>query len=183
MKVILIEDVEKLGQTHDVVDVADGYARNFLFPRQMAIPANKSALANLDNMKRVEDRRQERQRGAAEELAGKLAGVTVKIAANAGTGGRLYGSINAADIAQQLQQDFEVAIDRKQVVLPETIREAGLYSVTLNLHRDIKPAITVQVGEGDFAPLESAANEAEATTTEVPADAATSAETETAVAA
>jgi len=172
MKVILIEDVEKLGQTHEVVDVADGYARNFLFPRQVAMRADKSAMANLDNLKRVEDRRQERKRGAAQEVAQKLDGAKVMIAANAGAGGRLFGSVSSADIAAQLSKDFDLEIDRKQVVLPEPIRAAGLYTIPLNLHRDIKPHITVQVGEGDFTPLETAApTEAAADAEAVEADA------------
>lgn len=151
MKVILTEDVEKLGHIHDVVEVADGYARNYLLPRRLAMLADKSAMANLDNLKRVEDRRQVRLRGSSEELARKLEGARVVIAANTGAEGRLYGSVGAADIARQLQQDFGVEVDRKQVALPEPIRLAGLYTIPLNLHRDVKQHITVQVGEGNFA--------------------------------
>jgi large subunit ribosomal protein L9 len=148
MKVILTQDVEKLGGSHEVVEVADGYARNFLLPRQLAVPATKSAMANLDNMRRVGERRQERLRGASEEQARKLEGQTLVIPAKVGSAGRLYGSIGTADIVKQLKDDFGLELDRKQVLLSEPIRVTGLHPVPLVLHRDVKIQLMVQVGEG-----------------------------------
>lgn len=147
MKVILTEEVEKLGTPHEVVEVADGYARNYLLPRSLAIPATKSALANLDNMKRVEERRQGRLRGAAEEQAQKLEGQTLVIPARIGSSGRLYGSIGTQDIANQLKQGFGIEVDRKQILLSEPIRQSGVYPVPVVLHRDVKIQLMVQVGE------------------------------------
>lgn len=159
MKVILTDEVEKLGETHEVVDVADGYARNFLLPRGLAIPATKSAVANLDNMKRVQERRQTRLRGTAEEQARQLEGKTLVIPAHTGSAGRLYGSIGTADIAEQLKSSFGVEIDRKQIQLSEPIRQTGLYPIPISLHRDVKIQLMVQVGEGEVAavPAEPAA--------------------------
>lgn len=170
MKVILTDDIEKLGGSNELVDVAEGYARNYLFPRSLAVPATKSALANLENMRKITERRNARLKGAAEELAAQFAGKTVKLAAKAGTGGKIYGSITANDIAKQIQADLGIELDKKQVLLDDAIRAIGLYGVVLNLHRDVKPTLTVQVGdapEGGFAPLEAPAEVAE--TTEVAA--------------
>lgn len=159
MKVILTQEVEKLGGTHQVVEVADGYARNYLLPRSLALPATKSALAGLNNLKRVDERRQNRLRGAAEAQAGQLNGKTVVIAARAGTAGRLYGSVSAADIARQVQQDLGIEVDRKHVLLDEAIRSTGVYPVSVALHRDVQVQIMVQVGD---APAEPAAPDATA---------------------
>jgi large subunit ribosomal protein L9 len=162
MKVILTQDVEKLGDTHEIVEVADGYARNYLVPRGMAISANKSALANLDNLKKVEERRQGRLRGAAQAQADKLNGQTLIVEANTGKEGRLYGSITNADIADALKKQFDVEIDRKQVQLGDTIRMAGVHAVPVNLHRDVKITVAVQVGDLSQLPaVEEAPAEAE----------------------
>ncbi|MDQ3815842.1 MAG: 50S ribosomal protein L9 [Armatimonadota bacterium] len=147
MKVILTQEVENLGAPHEVVDVADGYARNYLLPRSLAIPATKSAMANLDNMKRVAERRHNRLRAAAEEQIRKLEGQTLVIPANVGSGGRLYGSVGTSDIVNQLKEQFGIELDRKQVLLSEPIRSTGLYPVPVTLHRDVKTQILVQVGE------------------------------------
>ena len=152
MKVILNEDIEKLGGTNEIVEVADGYARNFLLPRSLAVPATKSALANIENTRRVTERRLVRLRGGAEEIAQKLNGKTLVMPARIGSAGRLYGSIGTADIVQQLKQDFGVEVERKQVLLSEAIRNTGVYQVPLNLHRDVKLELTVQIGDAPPAP-------------------------------
>ncbi|HEX8550913.1 MAG TPA: 50S ribosomal protein L9 [Abditibacteriaceae bacterium] len=147
MKVILTEDVEQLGQLHEVVEVANGYARNFLLPRSLAIPATPSAMSNLDNMKRVGERRMARQKVAADELAGKLSGQTIVMDVKVGTGGRLYGSISAGDIAAQVQKTLGIEIDKKTVQLDDTIRQTGLYRVPVKLHRDVVVTLPVEVGD------------------------------------
>ena len=158
MKVILTNEVEKLGVANDVVEVADGYARNFLMPRSLAMPATKSAMANLDNLKRVEERRQVRLRGAAQEQEKQLVGKLLKIEAKVGNEFRLYGSIGTQDIAKAIQEQLGVEVDRKQIDLDESIRSAGFYEVPLKLHRDVTPTLRVQVGDDASA---SAAEEAE----------------------
>ncbi|MBV9864792.1 MAG: 50S ribosomal protein L9 [Abitibacteriaceae bacterium] len=147
MKVILTEDVENLGGSHEVVEVADGYARNYLMPRSLAMPATKSAMANLDNMKRVQERRQAKLRGGAEETASRLQGQTLVIPARTGSAGRLYGSIGTADIANQLKESLGIELDRKQIQLSEPIRSTGVYPVPVTLHRDVKVQLMVQVGD------------------------------------
>lgn len=163
MKVILTEEVGKLGGAHEIVEVADGYARNFLLPRSMAVPATKSAMSNLDNTRRVAERRQVRMRGVAQESASQLNGKTIVVPARVGSGGRLYGSIGTQDIADQIKKTLGVELERKQIVLPEAIRNVGLYLVPLTLHRDVTAHVTVQVGdapEGGFAPVDAPVVEA-----------------------
>ena len=164
MKVILTEDIEKLGDTHEVVEVAAGYARNYLLPRSLAIPATPSALSNLENMKRVGERRSARQKVAAEGVAAQLQNQTIVMDAKIGTGGKLYGSISNADIAAQVKKTLGIELDRKIITLNEPIRETGLYKVPVKLHRDVQVQLPVQVGdapEGGW-PSEEAAAPAEA---------------------
>jgi large subunit ribosomal protein L9 len=147
MKVILTQEIEKLGGAHEVVEVAEGYARNFLVPRALAVPATKSALANLENMKKVGIRREARLRGAAEEQAKQFEGKTLVIDAKTGEGGRLFGSVTPADVATALKAQLGIEVNRKQVQLDESIRSAGEYLVPVALHREVRPEIKIQVGE------------------------------------
>jgi len=149
MKVILTQDVEKLGHAMDIVTVADGFARNYLFPRSMAMTATKSALASLDNMKQVEDKRQAKLKTGAEELAAKIGAVVEFPEANVGEGGRLYGAITAVNIAEQLGRQYGVEVDRKAVLLQDPIRSEGFYEVPLRLHRDVTKTVRVKVGNPD----------------------------------
>jgi large subunit ribosomal protein L9 len=147
MKVILTQEVDKLGDAHEIVEVADGYARNYLLPRSMAIVATRSALANIDNLRRVGERRSARLRGAAEVTAAQLQGKTVVIPARVGAQGRLYGSVGTADIADQLQKDHGMTVERKQILLDEPFRSIGIFSVPVMLHKDVTVQLNVQVGE------------------------------------
>lgn len=146
MKVILTQDVAKLGASHEVVDVNEGYARNFLLPRSLAVVATKSALSNIDEMKRTEDRRQTRLRGEAETVAAKLEAQPLTINAKTGEAGRLFGSVGTADIAKRIKEVFEVTLDRHQIQLAEAIRLAGDYTVPVKLHGDVSAQLKVQVG-------------------------------------
>ncbi len=161
VKVILTEEVEKLGGSNEVVDVADGYARNFLLPRSLAVPATKSALSNLSNTIRVDERRQTRLRGAAETQAKTLENQTLVMPVKLGNAGRIYGSIGTADIVKQLKAALGVELERKQVLLDEPIRSVGRYPVALSLHRDVKTNINVQVGDAQ-APVVAAPAQDEA---------------------
>ena len=147
MRVILTQDVEKLGQAMDVVTVADGFARNYLLPRSLAMAATKSALAQLENLRKQEDRRQDKLRGGAQAMADKLRDVTLDYAeANVGSGGRLYGSIGSADIAQMLKDRYDVEIDKRNVLLQDPIRAEGFYTIPLKFHRDITVELPLKVG-------------------------------------
>jgi large subunit ribosomal protein L9 len=145
MKVILSKDVEKLGAKGDVVQVADGYARNYLVPKGMAILASKGALRQAEQMRRA---REEAARKAKEEAAGKvsrLASSPVYISARAGEGGRLFGSVTNGDVARAVLDQLEENIERRNVLLEDPIRALGTYSVEVKLHEEVNALVTVEV--------------------------------------
>ena len=147
MRVILTQDVDKLGQAMDVVTVADGFARNYLLPRSLAMAATKGALASLENLRKQEDRRQDKLKGGAQIEADKLKDQTLDYSdANVGLGGRLYGSIGSADLAEMLKERFGVEIDKRNILLQDPIRSEGLYTVPLKFHRDITVQLPVKIG-------------------------------------
>lgn len=146
MKIILTQEVEHVGNANEVVDVAAGYARNYLLPRGLAMSATKSAMANLDNIRAQQEKREAKLRGAAEETARSLEGKTLRITARVGEAGRLYGSVGTQDIAQALKKQFGIELDRRQVTLADAIREAGQYTVPVKLHRDVQVDVPVEIG-------------------------------------
>ena len=167
MRVILTQDVDKLGQAMDVVTVADGFARNYLLPRSLAMAATKGAMASLENLRKQEDRRQDKLKGGAQIEADKLKDITLDYSdANVGLGGRLYGSIGSADLAQMLKERFDVEIDKRNVLLADPIRSEGFYTVPLKFHRDITVELPVKIGnpapvvEKAAEPVEEAATSA-----------------------
>lgn len=169
MKVILTQDVEKLGHSLDIVEVADGYARNYLMPRSLATVATKSALANLETLKKHDERKQSKLRVAAEETAAKIGEGNLDFAdANVGTGGRLFGSFGSGDIAQKIKSQFGVEVDRRSILISEPIRTEGFYTVPLKLHRDVTVQLKVKVGN-PTEPAPAPAPVAEEATEEVAA--------------
>lgn len=147
MKVVLRDDVADLGVKGDLVDVADGYARNFLVPRGLALRATKGVVKQAEAMRRNREARNIREREGAQALAGRLAGGAIEITARAGEGGKLFGSVTAADIAEAITVRLGVDIDRRLVDLAEPIKELGEHSVVLRLHAEVSPEVTIAVVE------------------------------------
>jgi large subunit ribosomal protein L9 len=145
VKIVLRDDVEKLGQKGDVVDVADGYARNYLVPRGLAIKAEDGVVRQAEAMRRNRSARDLRDREAAQELAQRLTGRTVSVPARAGEGGKLFGSITAADIAAAVQAQLGVEIDRRRLGLEEPLKELGTVELPLRLHADVVATLTIDV--------------------------------------
>jgi large subunit ribosomal protein L9 len=145
MKVVLRDDVEKLGQKGDVVDVADGYARNYLVPRGLAITAGDGVVRQAEAMRRNRSARELRDREAAQALADRLTGRTLSVPARAGEGGKLFGSITAADIVAAVQEQLGVEIDRRRLGLDEPLKELGTVELPLRLHADVVATLTVDV--------------------------------------
>jgi large subunit ribosomal protein L9 len=145
MKIILQRPVEKLGVPGDVVDVADGYARNYLVPRGIAIPASKGAVRHAESLRRAHDERVAKARKEAEALAGRLSAAAVRIQVKAGEGGRLFGSVTAADLAEQLERQTGETIDRRMVHLDEPIRSVGVHEIRVHLHPEVNAAISVEI--------------------------------------
>jgi large subunit ribosomal protein L9 len=145
MKVILARDVDTLGHKGDVVIVSDGYARNFLVPKGMALVASKGALRQAEQMRRA---REEGIRKAKEEAAGRVAllgSSPVYISARAGEEGKLFGSVTKNDIARAVQDQLEQDIDARQVRLEDSIRRLGTFSVEVHLHEEVNALVTVEV--------------------------------------
>lgn len=144
MKVILLEDVRGVGQAGAVATVADGYARNLLIPRKLAIPATEGNLKNLARQREAIHRRQVQQAKTAQLLAEKIAGLTVTIKAKAGEGGRLYGSITHADIAEALAAQG-IEVDRRDITVPFAIKTVGSHEAKAHLHREVEATIKLEV--------------------------------------
>jgi large subunit ribosomal protein L9 len=145
MKVILQRTVERLGDPGDVADVADGYARNYLIPRGLAIRAEKGALRHAQSLKRAHESRTSAQKGEFEALATRLIQAPIVVHARAGEEGKLFGSVTAAEIADAVSARSGIAVDRKDVHLDEPIRSVGTHEVRLKLFHEVEPVLTIEV--------------------------------------
>ena len=145
MKVILTQDVKAQGKKGDIIEVSDGYARNFLLARKLAIIADAKALNEAKNKEASRLHKIETERAAAADIAAKLESVLVKIAAPSGADERLYGSITAKDIAEALKAQHGIEIDRRKMVLDHPIRSYGNYKVDAKLYTDVVGHINVLV--------------------------------------
>jgi large subunit ribosomal protein L9 len=144
MDLILREDIDKLGNRGDLVKVADGYARNYLLPKRLAVPATESNKKIVEQERQGHLRREVKLVGEAQDLAKLMSGVTVTIAQKAGEMDQLFGSVTSKDIAEALEkQDYH--IDRRKIHLAEPIRQLGEYKVPVRLHRDVTAEILVNV--------------------------------------
>ncbi|MBU6340237.1 MAG: 50S ribosomal protein L9 [Bacteroidetes bacterium] len=142
MEIILLDHIEKVGAKHEVVKVKDGYGRNYLIPRGLAIVANKANLARLDGMKKQGAKKEAQIIAAFEELAAKMQGATLKITAKAGDSGRLFGSVNAQNISDALKTQLGVDADKRIIAMPDEVKELGNYTATVKFH----PEVTVGIG-------------------------------------
>ena len=144
MEVILRADVEKVGSRGQVVKVADGYARNYLLPKHLAVAASESNKKIVEQERQAHVRREAKDKSGAEDLAGLMTGISVTIAHKAGEQDQLLGSVTAKDIAEALEKR-SFTIDRKKIHLDEPIRQLGEFKVPVRLHRDVTIEIGVQV--------------------------------------
>ena len=161
MKVILLTEIKGKGGEGDVVDVARGFANNYLLPRKMAVVATKGNLKQLEMRRANIAKREETRIADAEALREKLQGLTVKVDARVGEEGQLFGSVTAAMIADALKAQEDVDVDRKRIELSNPIRVAGKHTVSVSLYRTIKADMTVQVGDEPEVVEEAAENETE----------------------
>jgi large subunit ribosomal protein L9 len=144
MQIILREDIDKLGNRGDVVKVKDGYARNFLLPRRLAVTANESNKKIVEQERQAHLRKEATLKGQAEELGKLMANLTIVIKQKAGENDHLFGSVTAQDIANALEAQ-KYTIDRKKIVLDEPIKQLGDYKVTVKLHKEVSVEIPVSV--------------------------------------
>ena len=147
MKVVLLADVKGQGKKNDVIEVSDGYARNFLFPRKLAKEANNTILNEIRGKEQAKQHQIEVATAEAKALAQKLDTILIKIPASSGADGRLYGSITAKEIAEQLQSQHGITVDKRKISLSDPIRAYGKYDMDVKLYTDVVGRIHVLVCE------------------------------------
>ncbi|MDP2311339.1 MAG: 50S ribosomal protein L9 [Pseudomonadota bacterium] len=147
MKVILQEEVANLGTTGEVVEVADGYGRNYLLPRSLAVLADERNTRRLDHQRRLAAARQSKVLAAAKELAAKISGTAVSIKRQAGAEDKIFGSVTNQDVQEALAAQG-VEVDRRNIVLAEPIRNIGVFQVPVKVHRDVEASVKVYVIRG-----------------------------------
>ncbi|HPS72550.1 MAG TPA: 50S ribosomal protein L9 [Bacteroidales bacterium] len=146
MEIILKQDVQKLGYADDIVKVKDGYARNYLIPQGLAIQASEPNKKMLAETLKQRAFKLEKIRKEAEFLAGKIDGLTLKIGAKASEKGTIFGSVTNIAVAQALKEQHDIEIDRKKIILSsEHIKELGTYTAQINIHKDIKVTVNLEV--------------------------------------
>ena len=144
MEVILREHVDNLGRRGDVVKVADGYARNFLLPRKLALPVTEQNRKQIDREKKVADLREAEEKQAAEGVAAQLAALDIVIARRVGENDTLYGSVTSADIAEALAEK-KYDIEKRKIVLHEPLKQVGEFEVPVKIHRDVPAHVKVRI--------------------------------------
>ena len=144
MNIILLDHIEKVGAKHDVVKVKDGYGRNYLLPKGLAIVANKVNLAKLEGMKKQGAKKEAALVAAFKEIAAKLDGVKLKVAAKAGESGRLFGSVTAQHISNALKE-LGVEADKRIIEMPDEVKELGSYTATVKFHPEVEQEVKFEV--------------------------------------
>lgn len=146
MEIILKQDIAGLGFTNDLVNVKNGYARNYLIPKGMAIAALESNKKVREEDLKQKAFKEEKNRKDAEEFAKALSDLTVKIGAKAGTSGKIFGSVNALQIAEAIKEQHKLEVDRKKIALKgDTVKEIGSYKAKIHLHKDVTVEINFEV--------------------------------------
>lgn len=146
MKVLLLQDVKGQGKKDQIVDVSDGYARNFLFPKKLAVVADNKAINEVKNKEASKQYKIETEKAAARAIAEKLSEITLKIRTGAGADGRLYGSVTSKDIAEALSKQYGITIDKRKIVMPDPIKAYGTYNFDVRLYPEIVGKVRVTVG-------------------------------------
>ena len=147
MKVVLLQDVKSQGKKNDIIEVSEGYARNFLFPKKLAVVADAKAVNDIKNKKSSEAHKIEVERENAKRVAQKLSETTVTRAADGGKDGKFYGAVTSKDIAEALKSQTGIEVDKRKIVLDSPIKAFGSYKVDIKLFQEITGKVTVSVKE------------------------------------
>lgn len=147
MKVILTQDVKSQGKKGQLINVSDGYARNFLLPKGLAVEADATAMNDLKNKESSRLHKIELEKQAANDIAKKLETITVKLQAKAGADGRLYGSVTSLDIANALEEQHKIQVDKRKIQLPDPLKTFGVHTVSVKLYTEITGKINVVISD------------------------------------
>ncbi len=145
MKVILIKDVPGYGTFGDIVNVKDGFANNYLIPRGLALPATEGNIKHIQEVLRQKQRKLEREKAKAQEIAEKINGLVIEIAKPVGVTGKLYGAITVSEIADKIKELADVEVDKKKIMLRSPIKNVGRYNITIKLHPEVSATVVVDV--------------------------------------
>lgn len=145
MKVILTSEIKGVGKPDDIVNVAEGYARNYLFPRKLAVEANEANMLALKKKQKAEEDKSQRMIEEAKDLASRISGTLITVNGKVGSGSKLYGSITHADIADALEKQKGIKIDKRKIALDEPIKTLGTFDVPVKLHKDVTAIMKVEV--------------------------------------
>ena len=144
MKVILLDNIKGVGKKDQIINASDGYARNFLFPKKLAVEANNENLAKLKAQNESKAFKKETEKNEASQIAEKINKITLKITVKAGENGKIFGGVTAKEIAESLKNEYKIEIDKKKVALPETIKNIGTYTVD-KLYEGIVAKLQVKI--------------------------------------
>jgi large subunit ribosomal protein L9 len=145
MKVILKADIKGVGKKNEVINASDGYARNFLFPKNLAVEANAENMNKLNNKKSSEQHKKDVEKDKAQQIANKMKDITLTIKVKAGDNGKIFGGVTAKEIAENLKSQYSIEIDKKKIVLNETIKNLGVFNVSIKLFEGIVGNLKVSV--------------------------------------
>lgn len=145
MKIVLLENVKKLGKKDEIVEVSDGYARNMIIPKGLGLPATAENLNNLKLKNKNEEKKEENLRGIANENKEKIESSKIVLFIKAGSNGKTFGSITSKEIAEEVKNALKIDVDKKDVLLDESLKNIGTYDVKIKLHKDIVAILKVEV--------------------------------------
>ena len=145
MKVILLEDVKSLGKKGEIVNVNDGYARNFILPKKLGLEATSKNLNDLKLQKQTDEKVAQEKLDAAKALAEEIKEKSITVKIQAGVEGKVFGSISSKEIATEAKKQLNMDIDKKKIVIPDAIKSLGTYNVNIKLHKDVTATLTVKV--------------------------------------
>ena len=137
MKVILLENIKGVGKKDEIINASDGYARNFLFPKKLAVEANKGNLTNLKSKQESNQYKRNQDKESAEEVAKKLKDIVLKIKVKAGENGKIFGGVTAKEISENLKEQYDIVIDKKKIMLKENIKSLGTTNVDIKLFEGV----------------------------------------------
>ncbi len=145
MKVILLDNIKGVGKKDEIINASDGYARNFLFPKKLAVEANAENMSKLNNKKEAASYKKDVEKQKAEELAKKLKGIMLKIRVKAGENGKIFGGVTAKEISENLKEQYNFEVDKKKIELKDTIKTLGEFNVQVKLFEGVVANLKVEV--------------------------------------
>lgn len=145
MKVILLDNIKGVGKKDEVINASDGYARNFLFPKKLAVEANAENMSKLKNKQDSVQHKKNVEKENAEQIAEKLKGITLNIKVKAGENGRIFGGVTSKEISENLKEQYKIDIDKKKIVLNETIKNLGVFNISIKLFEGVVGNLKINV--------------------------------------